>query len=273
MVAAVDSDAEEKGFKPRSSLEITLSVWKALFLREAMTRLFASRTSMIWLFFEPVFHMSYMVVLFAIVRLRVVGGLDTMIWLLAGLLPFLLFRRTAAQTSTAVDANQSLFNYRQVKPIDAVFIRAALELFIIAIVTIILFFGLVLLGHNIAPTDPLLTISVVFALWLFGLGWGLVASVGQALMPELENVNHMVMAPLYFVSGAVLPIAQIPVQYQGWLLFNPIAHGLELIRYSFSSYYFAAPGISLTYLYGCALGLFLFGLALHRRYAVKMLTQ
>lgn len=228
---------------------------------------------MIWLFFEPVFHMSYMVVIFAVVRMRVVGGLDTMVWLLAGMLPFLLFRRTAGQTSIAVDANQSLFNYRQVKPVDTVFVRAALELFIIVIVAVILFSGLVVLGHHIAPTDPLLTISVVFALWLFGLGWGLVASVGQTLVPELENVNHMVMAPLYFVSGAVVPIAQIPIQYQSWLLLNPIAHGLELIRYSFSPYYFAAPGISLAYLYGCALTLFVFGLALHRRYAIKLLTQ
>lgn len=273
MVAAVDSDTEEQGFKARSSLEITLSVWKALFLREALSRLFASRTSMIWLFFEPVFHMSYMLLIFSVVRLRVIGGLDTMVWLLAGMLPFILFRRTATQTSIAVDANQALFTYRQVKPVDTIFVRAGLEFFILTIVATILFFGVAMLGHGKMPADPLSVMLGVLGMWLFGLGWGLVASVGQSLIPELENVNNMLMMPLYFISGTIIPISQIPPQYIDWLLLNPLVHGLEVIRHGFSDYYYAVPGSNLYYLYGCALSLLFLGLALHRRFALKLTTQ
>lgn len=273
MVTAVESHAEDGGFKPRSSLEITLSVWKALFLREALSRLFASRTSMIWLFFEPVFHMSYMAWVFAVIRMRVVGGLDTMVWLLAGMLPFILFRRTASQTSIAVDANQALFTYRQVKPVDTIFVRAGLEFFILTIVAAILFFGVAMIGHAVTPADPLTLIFAVFGMWLLALGWGLVASVGQALIPELENVNNMLMAPIYFVSGAIFPLSSLPTQYQEWLLYNPLAHGLEIIRHSFSPYYFAVPGTSMAYLYGFALCLLLLGLALHRHFALKLVTQ
>lgn len=272
MVAAVDSDTKEQGFKPRSSLEITLSVWKALFLREALSRLFASRTSMIWLFFEPVFHMSYMLVIFSVVRIRVIGGLDTLIWLLAGMLPFILFRRTATQTSIAVDANQALFTYRQVKPVDTIFVRAGLELFILSLVGCILFFGVTLIGHGVIPADPLSILAGVFGMWLFALGWGLVASVGQGLIPELENVNSMIMMPLYFISGTIFPLAQIPVQYREWLLLNPLANGLEVIRHGFSDYYYAIPGSSLAYLYACAITLLFLGLALHRRFATKLTT-
>jgi capsular polysaccharide transport system permease protein len=273
VVAAVDSDAEEKGFKPRSSLEITLSVWKALFLREALSRLFASRTSMIWLFFEPVFHMSYMLVIFAVVRIRVIGGLDTIVWLLAGMLPFILFRRTASQTSIAVDANQALFTYRQVKPVDTIFVRAGLELFILTIVASILFFGVAMVGHGKAPADPLAVLLGVWGMWLFGLGWGLVASVGQSLIPELENVNNMLMMPLYFISGTIFPLAQVPPQYQEWIMLNPLCHGLEVIRHGFSDYYHVIPGTSIYYLYACAMGLLFMGLALHRRFALKLTTQ
>jgi capsular polysaccharide transport system permease protein len=273
VVAAVDSDTEEQGFKPRSSLEITLSVWKALFLREALSRLFASRTSMIWLFFEPIFHMSYMLVIFSVVRIRVIGGLDTLVWLLAGMLPFILFRRTASQTSIAVDANQALFTYRQVKPVDTIFVRAGLEFFILTIVAAILFFGVAMVGHGKMPADPLSVMLGVLGMWLFGLGWGLVASVGQSLIPELENVNSMLMMPLYFISGTIFPLAQIPPQYQEWVLLNPLAHGLEAIRHGFSDYYFPIPGSSLLYLYACALIMLFFGLALHRHFALKLTTQ
>ena len=272
MGAAVNSDAEEQGFKARSSLEITLSVWKALFLREALSRLFASRTSMIWLFFEPVFHMSYMLVIFTVVRMRVVGGLDTMVWLLAGMLPFILFRRTATQTSIAVDSNQALFNYRQVKPVDTIFVRAGLEFFILIIVAAILFFGVAMLGHVKAPADPLSVLLAVCGMWLFGLGWGLIASVGQNLIPELENVNAMLMMPLFFVSGTVLPLSQLPPQYLEPLLLNPLVHGLEVVRHGFSDYYYAVPGSNLSYLYACALTLLFLGLALQRRFALKLTT-
>ena len=273
MVAAVDSNTEEQGFKARSSLEITLSVWKALFLREALTRMFASRTSMIWLFFEPVFHLSYMLVLYTSVRVRVIGGLDTMVWLLAGMLPYFLFRRTATQTSIAVDANQSLFTYRQVKPVDTILVRAGLEFFILTVVAAILFFGVAMVGHGMAPTDPLSIILAVFGMWIFGLGWGLIASVGQGLIPELENVNTMLMMPLFFISGTILPVSQVPPQYYDLLLLNPLVHGLEMVRHGFSSYYFAIPGSNLYYLYACALGLLFLGLALHRRFALKLITQ
>lgn len=272
MVAAVDSDIEEQGFKARSSLEITLSVWKALFLREALSRLFASRTSMIWLFFEPIFHMSYMMFLYATVRMRVIGGLDTMVWLLAGMLPFILFRRTASQTSIAVDANQSLFTYRQVKPVDTIFVRAGLEFFILTIVAAILFFSVFMTGRDASPSDPLSAILAILGIWLFGLGWGLVASVGQSLIPELENVNTMLMMPLYFISGTIIPLTQIPPQYMEWLLLNPLVHGLEISRHAFSAYYYAIPGVSLAYLYACALTLLFLGLALHRRFALKLTT-
>jgi capsular polysaccharide transport system permease protein len=123
------------------------------------------------------------------------------------------------------------------------------------------------------PADPLSVMLGVLGMWLFGLGWGLVASVGQSLIPELENVNNMLMMPLYFISGTILPVSQIPPQYVDWLLLNPLVHGLEVIRHGFSDYYYAVPGSNLYYLYACALSLLFLGLALHRRFALKLTTQ
>jgi capsular polysaccharide transport system permease protein len=43
----------------------------------------------------------------------------------------------------------------------------------------------------------------------------------------------------------------MPQPYRDMLMFNPIAHGLELVRAAFFPYYHAVPGISSAYLYGC----------------------
>ncbi|PKO57630.1 MAG: ABC transporter, partial [Betaproteobacteria bacterium HGW-Betaproteobacteria-18] len=121
--------------------------------------------------------------------------------------------------------------------------------------------------------DPLAVIEAVFGLWLLGLGFGLVVSVAKELVAELDNLMGMVMMPMYMVSGVIMPLSAIPYPYREWLMFNPVAHGIEAARLGFAPYYHATPELSLPYLYGWALGLLFFGLALHARFARRLMTQ
>src|SRR3546814_6107072 len=79
----------------RNSLVVTLSVWKALLLREALARLFSGRASWFWLIAEPILHMAMFGYIYAGIRQRTIRGIDTLIWLVLGLQGFFLFRRTA----------------------------------------------------------------------------------------------------------------------------------------------------------------------------------
>ncbi len=60
----------------RSPLAITLSVWRAIFLREALDRLFDMRAAWLWLLMEPVLHISFVTFIWTVVRLRTIGGID-----------------------------------------------------------------------------------------------------------------------------------------------------------------------------------------------------
>jgi capsular polysaccharide transport system permease protein len=251
----------------RTPAAVTISVWKALFLREAVNRLSRERGAWAWLLLEPMFHMAYLLLLYTTVRVRVVGGIDTPAWLMVGLMTFFMFRRTAQQAMNAVGANQALFTYRQVKPVDAVLVRAGLEGFLTILITIILFTGAGLYGFEVVPADPLAILGVFCGMWLFGLGFGLVASVASELVPELGRFIGMLMQPLYFLSGVIFPLAQVPQPYRGWLMLNPLAHGPEAARLGFAPYYQAVPETSIAYLYGCALVVLFLGLALHYRFA------
>jgi capsular polysaccharide transport system permease protein len=257
----------------RSPLTVTLAVWRALFLREAVNRLSRERAAWMWLLLEPVAHIGFMLLLFMTIRWRVIGGIDTAVWLMVGITAFFMFRRTAMQGMNAVGANQALFAYRQVKPVDAVLVRAGLEGFLMTLITIIIFTGAALYGFVMVPADPLAVLGVFFGMWLLGLGFGLMASVAAELVPELGRFIGLLMQPLYFLSGVIFPLAQIPQPYRGWLMLNPLAHGLEAARLSFAPHYQAVPETSIAYIYGCALvGVFL-GLALHFRYSTRLATQ
>lgn len=257
----------------RTSTDITLSVWKALMLREAVSRLSAGRAAWLWLLLEPIVHVVFLLFIFSVIRMRSIGGIDTTVWLMIGMLAFLMFRRTGTQTQNAVSSNQGLFTYRQVKPVDTALVRAALEGFLTVLVSIVLFGGAAMFGIELVPEDPLSVLEALFGLWLLGTGFGLMTSVAGELIPEMGKVIGFVMTPMYFASGVIFPIASTPQPYRDWLLLNPVAHGLEAARLGFAPYYHAVPELSVAYLYGSALISIFFGLALHVRYATRLIAR
>lgn len=257
----------------RTPLSITLSVWQAIFLREALDRLFGMRAAWLWLLAEPVFHIGFIAFVFGVIRARSVGGIDVFIWIIVGMLAFFLFRRTGVQVMHAVDSNRALFAYRQVKPFDAAIVRAGLEAFLMAIISAVILAAASLLGHSAFPSDPLLVMIGFGGLWLFGTGYGLIASVLMRLVPELEHILMIVMMPLYMISGVILPISSVPMPYRDILMLNPIVHGLETVRLGFVPHYHAVPGLSLGYLYAVALVSVFVGLMLYHRFALRLVTK
>jgi capsular polysaccharide transport system permease protein len=259
--------------KSRSPYAVTFDVWRALFLREALDRLFDMRAAWFWLLMEPLMHITFITFVYTVIRVRTIAGIDSAVWIIVGMLAFFMYRRTAVQVMYAVESNQPLFAYRQVKPFDVAFMRAALEAFLMIIVSFVILAAAGLFGHNSLPHDPLLVAVALFGLWLFGVGYGLVTSVLIALVPETEHILKIAMMPLYLISGTIAPLVSVPQPYLGWLLFNPLAHGLELVRQGFGNEYYVMPGVSMCYLYAWAGGSVFLGLALYRRFARQLVMQ
>lgn len=257
----------------RSSASITWAVWKALFLREAVARLSAGRAAWLWILLEPLVHLIFLNVLFGFILQQVVSGIDGGLFITTGLLGFFMAQNTALRCKDAIDANTALFAYRQVLAVDTVLVRAALEAVLVLLSALVLLLGLGLLDYKIVPQDFLLVMVSFAALWLAGLGLGLILSVAAELIPEAGKVAGMMFRPLYFLSGVMYPLSAIPPAYRDWLLLNPLVHGIESLRIGFFPQYHAIAGVSLAYLLGFALATVCLGLALHVRFAARLVTQ
>lgn len=257
----------------RNPLSISFAVWRAIFLREALDRLFDMRAAWFWLLAEPVLHISFMTFIFAAIRVHTIGNVDVVVWIMVGMLAFFLFRRTAVQVTHAVDSNRPFFTYRQVKPFDPAIARAALEALLMLIISTIILVMAALLGHETFPADALLVMQAAFGLWLFGIGYGLIASVLMALIPEMKHVLSILMMPLYLISGVIWPLAAVPQPYRDILMLNPIVHGLDLLRLGFSPYYHTVPGLSMAYLHAWAVVSVFLGLILYRRFALQLVMK
>lgn len=257
----------------RSPLNVTLSVWRALFLHEALIRISGGRAKWFWLLADPMVHMAFFCFLYGNVRHTVVAGMDTYLWVVVGLVTFFLFRRSAMQGMHGIDSNKAMFAYRQVKPVDTVFVRAALETFIMLLIGLFTLGGLWLINTDIMPDDPLLIFIALFGVWLVALGLGLAFSVPIRLVREADIILNFLFIPLYIASGVIFPLSKVPYPYQDWLLYNPVAHAIDAVRLGFSSSYQAVNGLDLPYVYACGVVLIFIGLLLQVRFSERLIAQ
>jgi capsular polysaccharide transport system permease protein len=257
----------------RSSAQITFGTWRALFLREAVTRLAAGRAAWVWLLFEPLAYLIFIMTLFGFVYHKMVGGVEGAMFIVTGLLGFYFARNTFLRSMEAIHANGALFTYRQVKPIDTVLVRAVLEGFLNLLSAILILAGASLFNYDVLPADPLIVMATIFGLWLCGLGLGLILSAATKLVSELGKVINILITPLYFISGVMIPASTIPQPYRDWLLLNPFLNGLEILRGGYFSQYHAVSEASLAYVYVFALTAVFFGLSLHLRFSRRLVAE
>lgn len=242
-----------------------------MFMREMVARTMADRMAWFWMIFEPMAIVAIMLALRGFVMGgRHIAGAEFIPWILVGLMGFTLFRENMMRLLGAVDANSGLFTYRQVKPIDTVLVRGFLE-FMIKSFIFLLFIALGnLMKFDLLPHRPVEALFDWLSLWMLGLGAGLLVSALASLVPEVGNVIKLLSLPLLIISGVIFPLNYIPHQYQQYVLWNPIVHGLESMRLNFFASYRSLDGIDLAYLWYWALAMMALGLMLHLRFEDRL---
>jgi capsular polysaccharide transport system permease protein len=257
----------------RTPVAVMLAVWKALFLRELLNRISRERSGWVWMLVEPVAHIAILAYMITEgLRARTVAGGNPIIFIMLGILGFFLVRNIMNRGIDAIEAGSNLYAFRQIKPVDTVFVRAFNTGFLEILIFMLIFMAAGLLGHPITPGDPLRALGALFGLWLLGLGLALALSVPCVLVPEFGHMVRLVTMPLYFFSAVIFPSIRLPVQFREYLMWNPILHGLESLRLGFMPTYVVPPGISLLFVYGCAIPLIFTGLVLHVRYRQRLMT-
>jgi capsular polysaccharide transport system permease protein len=257
----------------RSRLSVATSVWQALLLREASTRLMTGRAGWLWLLVEPAAHVVFLMMMFGVILERHIAGANVEVFLLTGVLGFFLVRNIARRGTDAIKANAALFSYRQVKPIDTVLVRGVFEASVLALIGLLLLAACAFFAIPVVPHDPLRVIIAGWLLWGLGMGLGLILSVAGTLVPEIGKVAAFAFTPLYFMSAVMFPLAAVPAPVRGYLLANPIVHGIEAMRGGFFVTYHSDPGISLGYLFFSAIVTVFAGLVLHAKYARRLAAR
>jgi capsular polysaccharide transport system permease protein len=186
-----------------------------------------------WAIVEP----STQIAVFAAVKLLFFGssmpGVDFAVFLASGFLVYNLFKNILSASMSAFDANQALFIYSQVKPIHAIFARILVEFLIFIFVS--LFFLCIGWYFNFDINIKNLNMILLTVLWviIFAFSLGLLFAVIGTFYETFKKVVNLIMSPLLFLSALFYTVEQLPPAVREIILYNPVAHFMELIHGSY----------------------------------------
>ena len=219
----------------RGALAIQVSVIQALMLREMTARFGGMRLGYFWAVAQPSAQVLVFCMIFGMRGSAGMPLIDYPVFVATGLLPWSLFKTIVTGSMNAVSANAALMNYRQVQAIDTLLARILLEMALAFVVLTILLVSFIYAGFTVTLRDPIEVLQGVGFLIVLGAGLGMLACVLSARMPDATRFIPIAMAPLFFLSGVFFHINTVPDPYRDWLMWNPILHGIEMIRDGFFS--------------------------------------
>lgn len=236
----------------------------ALFLREIRTRFGKYQLGYAWALLEPVGSVSVLLIVFTALGAHGYPGISFPIFLMTGVVVNSLFVDISNRSIKAMEANSALFNYRPVRPIDTVIARAILELMLHLGVyaTLLILYALVVGGDVVVSGLPLL-LSAFALMTVFSCGVGVLFMLVTDAYSDADKVLPLLTRPLFFISGVFFSIEIVPPEYHPLLLWNPIFHGITLVRESVAPDY-SVPEASLGYLAVSALGVMTMSLFFYR---------
>lgn len=257
----------------RTPWQIQKSVVFALFIRELKTRFGSYKGGYIWLLVEPLAHVIILSTIFSYLRHPTLSVIDVPVYIVTGIVPFLMFKNITLRVMDSVDANRGLFAYRQIKPMDTYIARTLLDGFLSIAVFGILLAAMAWLGRDIPFRNPLV-IGCVFALLiLMGLGLGMIFSIITHYLPESKTLLRLIFLPLFLLSGILFPLAAIPQQYLPFIIWNPLLHAIEILRSAFFMQYHVVEDVSLLFFILAALVVTFLGFSWYWTKRYKLLAR
>ena len=270
--------AQELNIKPNffDKLLVQLRVIKALMTRELLKDWGRANIGFLWVFVEPLIFIS----LIMLVRNYLLGSgrgsaasshnISLVTFLLTGYLTFMLIRRGLNYFSVAAENNSGLLFHVNVKVINLFYSRFFLEC--ISLSFVLVFLNLVFLYFDVMELPHSFFVASLgwFAVCWFFFGFGLIFAYVADHFPIIKRYRIIWLIVLLSASAIFYMISWLPYERQILVLWNPLAHAMELFR---EGYFGPDVGAiySATYLFSINAFLTLFGMILARTFKRRLM--
>lgn len=241
-----------------------LRIIGALMLREMSSTYGRQPGGYVWAVLSPVGAIMILSIAFSFIMRAPALGNSFILFYATGYLPYNLYAEMAQKISMALRYSRALLAYPGVT-----WLHAMLARFVLNALTLVTVFCIVVAGIMVAvDTRSVLNIGAILTglamVAMFGLGVGMMNCLLMGLFPVWERIWAILTRPLFLISGLFFLYEDLPKFAQDILWWNPILHGVALVRSGFYPTYhasFASP----TYGFGISLLLMVLAMVFLRR--------
>jgi capsular polysaccharide transport system permease protein len=243
------------------ALRIQMRVLGALLMREIITRYGRDNLGFLWVFFEPMLFTLGVTAFWSAAGLAHTTSLPIVAFALTGYSSVLLWRNCANRASMAIPPNLGLLYHHNVRVLDLFISRIVLEIAGATVSFVVLGSMWVFLGWMEVPADPIAVFQGWFYLCWFGGALGMVVGALSAYSDVIERLWHTIAYLMFPLSGAAFMVEWLPKNFQDFILWFPMVHGVELLREGFFGdvirTHYDLPYVSVVCLCLTLIGLFL----------------
>ena len=197
---------------------------------------------------------------------------NIVVFMMLGFSIAFLFRNVALKSLSGLKLRAPLY-YSRIKPLDILLAISlndmrALSTLCIGILGVVYYFT-----WSFQLDSPGLAICVFLLTVFMAVGFGIcIVFLGTLNKFLVRLIRRVIQRVIIFTSGIFFATFEIPAQMRPFITWNPILHGVELLRYSVNNEY-PIPEISLSYLILCSMLTFSFSLILYRTNESQLLES
>ena len=215
----------------RGALSAQLGVLHALVLREMQLRFGQSKVGYLWLVAEPMMLGFGVSLIHWMTDRGLPNNIPVFLFYALGYAPFYMFRGILTRNAGAITHSMPLLYHRSVKLHDLTMSRTMLEVVAcMAVVALLVGGGIVFLDEW--PAYPGLFVLSLLLSALLGHGFGTLLASLTTFYEPLERLIHPLTYLMMPFSGAFVMLSSVTPSAREALLYNPLVHVHEAMRYA-----------------------------------------
>ncbi len=263
---------ESLKLSPWEAIKTQLRVLHALLLRESSLRMGPYKLGHLLVLTEVIWGTTVLGILHYLVGAAAPVGNSVVFYYFTGMFAYITYRVLHGRVSSALEANKALLSYPVIRPVDTMLARAGLESSLQLLAFLLFYSAFIMLGWANFPAHSVELLAAIAATVILGFGMGVTGMVLRNLWSPWRTVDNMISRILFFISGIFFSVEYLPPYIRDVLVWNPLVHAIEWVRYCIYPEYFTQI-LDREYLLAWGLIATIFGLGMERLIRPRLLER